>query len=189
MTAGRIPSFTSVRPNVASSRGDDDVADGGQADAAAERRAVDPPDDGNRQRVEPLEHQGEILRVREVLDLAVGDRLGHPGDVGAGAECLARAGEHHHPHVGILGRAGCAGRDRVDDLLVERIAHLGPVQHDAQGRRRRGVIRIRLIGYIRKMPNRGSGTGALKAADSPRASACRVSAGSRMPSSHRRAVE
>jgi hypothetical protein len=43
--------------------------------------------------------------------------------------------------------------------------------------------------HIRKTPNFGGGIGALNAADRPSASACRVFAGSRMPSSHSRAVE
>ena len=62
-------------------------------------------------------------------------------------------------------------------------------------RRRTGPSRsLRMEGisgvcYIRNTPNFGTGMGALNAADSPSASAARVSAGSRMPSSHRRAVE
>ena len=43
--------------------------------------------------------------------------------------------------------------------------------------------------YIRNTPNGVSGIGALRAADRPRPSTVRVSAGSMMPSSHRRAVE
>src|SRR5262249_19821876 len=43
--------------------------------------------------------------------------------------------------------------------------------------------------HIRNTPNFGSGMGALNAADSPSASACRVCAGSRIPSSQIRAVE
>src|SRR5476651_599184 len=42
--------------------------------------------------------------------------------------------------------------------------------------------------HIRKMPNFACGIGALNADDRPSASACRVCAGSRIPSSHRRAV-
>src|SRR5215210_9540621 len=45
------------------------------------------------------------------------------------------------------------------------------------------------VRYMRNTPNLGSGIGALKAADRPSASACRVSAGSRIPSSHSLAVE
>ena len=69
ITAGRMPSFTSVNPNVASSDGDDDVADRGEADPAAECRAVDPADHRHRQRVDPLEHQREVLGVGQVLHL------------------------------------------------------------------------------------------------------------------------
>ena len=42
--------------------------------------------------------------------------------------------------------------------------------------------------YMRKTPNRVSGMGAFKAADKPRAKTRRVSRGSIMPSSQRRAV-
>ncbi len=48
---------------------------------------------------------------------------------------------------------------------------------------------VPVTGYIRKMPYFASGIGALYAAEIPSASACRVSTGSRMPSSQSRAVE
>jgi hypothetical protein len=48
---------------------------------------------------------------------------------------------------------------------------------------------IVVISYIRKMPNFASATGALHAAERPRANASRVVAGSSTPSSHSRAVE
>ena len=47
----------------------------------------------------------------------------------------------------------------------------------------------RRAAHIRNTPNFISGTGALSAAASARASTLRVSAGSMMPSSHSRAVE
>ena len=46
----------------------------------------------------------------------------------------------------------------------------------------------RILSHMRKTPNFVSGMGALSAADRPSASTRRVSAGSMMPSSHRRAV-
>ena len=46
-----------------------------------------------------------------------------------------------------------------------------------------------VLDHIRNTPNFASGIGALNAAESPRASAWRVCTGSRMPSSHSRAVE
>ena len=49
-------------------------------------------------------------------------------------------------------------------------------------------LRDQLVGFIRNTPNFGSGMGAFNAADSAKASTRRVSAGSMMPSSHRRAV-
>jgi len=50
-------------------RGDHDVADRGEADPAAECRAMDPADHRHRQRVDPLEHQREVLGVGQVLHL------------------------------------------------------------------------------------------------------------------------
>ena len=44
-----MPSFTSVNPNTRVLGGDDDVADRGQAGAAAERGAVNPADERDRQ--------------------------------------------------------------------------------------------------------------------------------------------
>ena len=84
--------------------------------------------------------------------------------------------------------AGVLTTVKRDQLLVEGVAHLGPVQRDADegtvgGNEQRHTL------YMRKTPKRASGIGALNAAESPSASACRVSAGSRIPSSHSRAVE
>ena len=45
------------------------------------------------------------------------------------------------------------------------------------------------LGHSRRVMDLGGGTGALAAADRPRASADRVSSGSRMPSSHSSDVE
>jgi hypothetical protein len=46
-----------------------------------------------------------------------------------------------------------------------------------------------LLGHMRKMPNFVSGIGAFRAAEIPSASTRRVSSGSMIPSSQRRAVE
>ena len=95
ITAGRMPSFTSVKPNTRVLGGDDDVADRGQAGAAAERRALDAADQRHRQRVERARTSAPGPRRRAgSRSSRVGDRLRHPGEVGAGAERLAGAGEH-----------------------------------------------------------------------------------------------
>ena len=57
------------------------------------------------------------------------------------------------------------------------------------GRRDRRAVRAVAPSYIRKMPNFVSGIGAFSAAEIPSASTRRVSSGSMIPSSHRRAVE
>ena len=102
MTAGRMPSFTSVNPNMRVLLGDDDVADGGEAGAAAERRAVDAADERHRQVVERGEHAraspsrraGSPPRCsRTVFDIHV--------EVGARAERLAGAGEDDGAHVSV----------------------------------------------------------------------------------------
>ena len=73
----------------------------------------------------------------------------------------------------------------VDDLqpaLLERadlVRRLEPLAQDVEPRRR----------HIRKTPKRVSGIGALSAAEIPRPSTVRVSAGAITPSSHSRAVE
>ena len=58
----------------------------------------------------------------------------------------------------------------------------------APNRPRSSCFRVFVV-HILKTPNRGSGIGALYAADNPSASDARVSTGSRTPSSHSRAVE
>ena len=103
--------------------------------------------------------------------------------------------EIHHDgaQFWIVHRGARAVRQRRNDLLIERVADFGAVQRNAKDgtvaceEHRRHVSDA--PDYMRKTPNFGAGIGALKAAASPSPSAVRVSAGSRMPSSHSRAVE
>ena len=200
MTAGRIPSFASLKREDRVVGGDDDVADGDEADAAAERRAVDAADERHRQRVEQLEHPREVLGVAQVLLTAcrrppsiIQARSAPAQNAGPSPEStIARS-------VGSLARVSRQRRQRGDDFFVERVPHLGTVQRDAQD----AVIVGRIVAAggdedghdDRRALTSGtrrtsaSGIGALNAADSPSASAWRVSAGSRIPSSHSRAVE
>ena len=118
--------------------GDDDVADRGEAGAAAERRAVDPADERHRQRVERSNIARQRRASRRFSLVRVGDRLRHPGEVGAGAERLAGAARGRRRAAS--DRSAHARRPRGqlgDHLLVEGVAHLGPVERDALDRRRR----------------------------------------------------
>ena len=177
--------------------GDDDIADRGEPDAATKRRAVDAADERHWQRVEELEHPREILGVAEVVLTGVGDRLRHPGEVRASAKRGTFTGEHDRAERRIFGRASSQRSQRRDDFFIEGIPHLGPIEADSQNAvmfRRTVAAGGREDGhgrrsYMRKTPNLGSASGALHAADRPSASAWRVSAGSRIPSSQSRAVE
>src|SRR5262249_28592214 len=86
------------------------------------------------------------------------------------------------------------GRGRPESLEISHNTHpfwgsgspsilRGPTDYA----RRSGLIFPR--SYIRKTPKVVSGTGAFSAAEMPSASTRRVSSGSMIPSSHRRAVE
>ena len=189
MTAGQNAELHFREAEHAAAFGDDDIADGGQPGAAAERRAMHPADQRHRQRVEPLVEPRQDPGVATVLLARTAHHLRHPGEVAAGREDLSGAVHHRGPHrpVGVHG-LGPRGQ-LADHDLVERVADLGPVQRQvldgAVAPGEQEPVRHR---YMRKTPKRASGIGALKAADRPRASASRVFAGSRMPSSQSRAV-
>src|SRR6266542_4734839 len=119
-----------------------------------------------------------------MLYLAPAGRGAHPVQVGASAEDRAFTGKHQHarPVVGLHARETVA--QRVDQLPVECVTHLGPVEPDTQdGTVTRDVEHSR---YILNTPNVVSGMGALSAAAIPSASTWRVSTGSITPSSQRR---
>ena len=215
MTAGMMPSFTSVKPNTRVLGRDDDVADGGEAGAAAEGRAVHASDDRHRQLVERAEHRATRLRVAQVLVFRVGDVFAIHATSAPAQNDLAGAATarpHDARSASAVTLRGPGGQ-LADHLVVERVADLRAIERQvldrpvASGRQelvghqclhedtksRSDCLRVtswlRDKSHIRKTPNFGSGIGALNAADSPSARACRVSAGSRIPSSHRRAVE
>ena len=132
MTAGRIPSRVSVNPNFAPDSGDHQVADGAQAHPAAERRTLDPDDDGDGARVERLEHVGHRHRVLLVALDVERHRRAHPGDVGTGAEGRAVAGQDDEAKL-VRGLPG-ERRERLaqlgDERRVERVVDLGPGERD-----------------------------------------------------------
>ena len=75
-------------------------------------------------------------RVRVALPLDAGivspalDRLGPVGHVGAGAESLARPGEHHGADGGVGSGGGERGAQRLEQREIERVAALGAVHRD-----------------------------------------------------------
>ena len=137
MMAGRMPSFTSVNPNTRVIGGNDDVADGGQARAAAEGRAMDEADKGLRQGVEGLEHVGHRARVAPVLVFGVARHALHPRDVGPGGEGLAAPREHDRAHrrVGGVARAQVVNSAIIVSLNALRTSGRLSVTRSTRGRR------------------------------------------------------
>ena len=124
-----------------------------------------------------------------VLLFAELGRAAHPVQVGAGAEGTALARQHRDARRAV-------GADRLeglvqrgDDLLVEGVVHLGPPECDGGDSFVTGELDVLgSHGYMRKTPKLVSGIGAFREALMPSARTVRVSSGSMMPSSHRRAV-
>ena len=83
ITAGTIPSFTSLNANCASGSAIDDVAAGDEPAAAAERVPLHARHDRRRAAVDRVEHRTQPQRVGDVLVEAEVDRRAHPLDVGA----------------------------------------------------------------------------------------------------------
>ena len=191
MPASR-PLRTEVRPKRAEDDGDGEVAGQHQADAAAHRRAMDARDRRLGEIVDRLHraHHGVGADLAgDGVELGPGQ---HPVEVAAGREgtCPRRpATMHPHRVVGGEGLDGVDGwrarcRRRSEFICSPRLRR----------RRRHAVCRraVWTVGscpdHIRKTPNFVGPIGWFIAADRPSASAMRVSTGSRMPSSHSRAV-
>ena len=112
--------------------GDHDVADRAQSHAAAQRRALDAGDDRNRAGVDGLEHGLHGRCVALVLLDAHPDRRLHPCHVGPGAEDPALAGQDNAPHGPgwLIGEPAERRSQLLDELGVERVAHLRPRERD-----------------------------------------------------------
>src|SRR5262249_20103596 len=63
----------------------------------------------------------------------VGHRA-HPAEIGAGAEGLAMAAEHNRAQRGVGAERRKGLCELGDDLVVERVAHIRPVEEDARHR-------------------------------------------------------
>ncbi len=111
-------------------RADPPVAGEREREAGAGHRAVDRGDD---RLLEPLERLDEVGQA--VRDVAVGARvvqLVEAGEVAAGAERAARAGEDDAADGGVGGRRVEGGRERVAQRRVDRVAPVGPVERERE---------------------------------------------------------
>ena len=171
----------------------DDVADRGQAGTAAKRCALHASDDGHGQAIQRQEHARHVAGVVQVLLKREARHAAHPVEVGAGAKRLACAGEHDHAHAAVGRHRIGPPRELGDHAVVERVSDVGTVQREVLHAAVTTNIEIAeshaLCGHILKTPYRGGGTGRCTRPTGPAPDCARVSSGSRIPSSHRRAVE
>ena len=106
------------------------IAHRGQAHATGVAVALQTPDDGHRALVQGPQHVGQALGIGAVLFPAVVGHRAHPVEVGTRAKSAAMRGQHHHPHLPIAGDGGKGLGQLGDHRVVERIAHLWPVEPD-----------------------------------------------------------
>ena len=113
--------------------GDDEIAGERQRLAARERGAVHRGDRGFRRLEQQAQRLGEDPdRALERLVLQqCARRAGTAGVllVAAGAEDLARPGEHDHPHRRVVARRAQRRAQRVEQRVVERVAARRAVEH------------------------------------------------------------
>src|SRR5688500_153717 len=111
---------------------DDDVRHRAQPHRPTQGRAVDADDDGHRAGVDRAEHGLHGRRVAFVVGDGQAHRGPHPVDVGAGAEDGPFAGQDDPAQgFGWLARELVEGGAQLsDELRVERVAHLRPIEDD-----------------------------------------------------------
>ena len=80
--------------------------------------------------VERLQQAREAARVLDVLRTVVSRRLGHPAQVGAGAERLAAPAEHDDAHRGVGLEPPQRRAELVEQRGVQRVAQLGTREPD-----------------------------------------------------------
>ena len=136
-----MPSSLAVSPllmpaarKYAASDADADVARAREAEAAADRGAVDRADDRlvhladrDDDVVEQLERAPRDRRDREAVDVRDDARV---LEVGARAEPVARAGEHDDAHVVVVAQRLERLAQRDHHVERHRVHALGPVQRD-----------------------------------------------------------
>ena len=185
IVAGISPSRTSVKPKRASSRA--------STMSQQQARPVPPPsaapctraDHRHGAAVDGREHGREALGVGDVLLV----RAARPRRASTRGRRRRRSAGPRPASTTARSVASPASdgerlAQRGDQLGVERVAALGPVEPHA---RDAAVALDREAAHMRKTPKRGSGIGARAAAARPSASTRRVSRGSITPSSQRRA--
>ena len=134
ITAGRMPSFVSVKPNTAFS----------SATAMSQMAASPAPPPSAAPWMRPITAAGSVSRAanisamrvasRDVLLVRIADHPRHPLGIRAGAEDLARAAEHDHPQRRILRAPPRPGGQLGDDFVVEGVADVRPVQREVLDR-------------------------------------------------------
>ena len=105
----------------------DPVAGAGELTAAAEGVAVHRGDRRHRERLEGRERG--VAQAAEGLGLERTVRL-HLGDVGAGREGAALAGEHHGAHLAPLRQLAAAREQGFERRAIEGVQRLRPVERE-----------------------------------------------------------
>ena len=172
-----------------------DVAHTGQPHAAGITIAMQTRNDGHRAAANGPQHVRERLRIGPIFLPAVICHSAHPAQVSARAKGLSMSAEHHCTQVIILGELLELIAQLGDHLVIKRVTYIGAIEVHIgyAGASPRVECGLDCLGhrsscYMRKTPKRVSGIGARSAAAKPKASTRRVSTGSMMPSSHKRAV-
>src|SRR5262249_1556121 len=94
------------------------------------RRAVDSGYGRLWQFVERAQHRADRFCAREILRFAARRHASHPAEIGAGRKGDAAAGEDDNPRFAVRAeRLECIGQ-RMDDAVVDRVAHLRPIDRD-----------------------------------------------------------
>lgn len=107
---------------------DGDVATRHQADAAAERGAIDARNGGLGQFVQRAHQARQRQCIGRIVGFAGADHAAHPVQVGAGGKRRAGTGDDHDPHLrigtGLLQGAGEGGNQG----RVERVVHCRAIE-------------------------------------------------------------
>jgi hypothetical protein len=99
--------------------------------AGPDGHPVDRRDDGLLA-VDQVVHHVAHLAEHARHPLVVADLAGHHGQVAAGREGLARAGDHHGPGLLVPGDVGPDPGQLAVHRLVGGVIHFGPVHRDQQ---------------------------------------------------------
>lgn len=112
-------------------RGDDDIADSGEARAAAERGPVDARDDGLGAAIDRPKHIAHRGGIGDVTFLRKFERRAHPLHVRAAAENTALTAEDHRTHAFLAFELREGLAQFAHKLVVEGVTHVGARKRDA----------------------------------------------------------